>query len=218
MTYEGDDKYGNHSTRYKAVVSSPEEAVAVIEQWHSYGKPTAPTLIVNARSRDFLVDIFNEDISTPTSFCTTNCGCFSIKCVDALADTIAEHEAIVQQKAKIELGERKQKLERAKQYRFKLYSRIVEGWYFVSIPLELCDYDGKQVHKTYTCYIEAKSKMDAALKALKDAEKTASNKGLSFAKCHTWEDTDVMFAGMKVDGGFSIEKYKEYHNGNGASN
>ena len=216
ITYEGFDRHGVKRIPYRAIASNLDEAVKAIESWRTYGSERFETMVCNKHCIQILTDIFNGTAKTPVEFCTTGCGSYFLVFNNALGNTVEEHEANAEAKEILRLEAERAKAKYAKNKKFQLYSRITRGWYFVSIPLDLEDYEGARVYKTYSAYTFAESKMDACLKAIKDAEDFAlKNGGLSLAHPITWDDVEVIFAGMKTDNGFSVEAWKEYQKQHG---
>lgn len=219
IKYHGTDKQGNMCVPYKAIVSSFDEAVNTIETWHTYGKNVRPTLIANDYCKQKLTEVFAGRIELPISISITNCGCYVVTIEKGLADNVAQHEELADQERLYQAQIAAKKRETEKYFKFKVYNKVAKGWYFVSIPLTLHDYECRTSYKTFTTYVLANSKIDAINKTTPEAEKYAlNNGGFTLAKPISWEECDVYFVGMKTDDGFSLDAWKEKYGNKGTDN
>lgn len=201
----------------KGMAATPEEAKRVIETFHGYGRPSNPTLIVNAQTEAKINSIYADANAQRRDLRTTNCGAKGIDFYPALADTLDEHERIYRERCKIEKRDRLAKAEALKQKMLQEWNEQRRGWYSVSVEGTALRPDGccSRCWLTFSGHIIADSKMDAYNKFLDPSKNGPADmcreRGLSFENCSAWNSTrtEVLFLGMKTDYGYSVDAWEE---------
>lgn len=217
-----------HYCNQRALVSNPEEAIAAIESFHSYNNKNLALLVVNDYVRKVIENFFSDEPQgyvimkkwgeerkseyTPTHICTTNCGNQHISFHPALADTLEEHQRLYKAKCDEEKAERIRKSEEAFRKRREEYNEVRKGWYVVSFNDFKClNSWGRFCYKSWTGTCIAKSKYDAALKAIKQIEYLdLPEKGCQLAFILEPLNAEVEFLGMKTDNGYSLKQWEEF--------
>lgn len=234
ITYGGRASNGNTYVPYRAIVHTAEEAIAVINTWKTYGRKTSTDcIVVNATTAEKIRDLFRDGFGsypsgeprTYAGFRTTGCGAWEIGFHPALADTIEEHERIYNERRERAKAERLRLAEEAKQRRMAELMKPRKGWYHVELELELMVFatEGNDyvTHSTWEGDTVADSGMDAYQKAVKyvqDHPEELTHRGnMAVLQFYAQPDGgnglsyDCTFLGAKVDGGYSIEKWEEWH-------
>lgn len=210
---------------------SAEEAIAVINTWHPYGRKNSTECItVNERTAEKIHDLFRNGFGTypsgePRTYLglrTTGCGAWEIGFHPALADTLEEHERIYNEQREAAKAERMRQAEAARQRRTAELSEPRRGWYHVELDLELMVFairgNDYIAHTTFEGDIIADSGMDAygkAVKHVQDNPGELTHRG-NMAVLHAWGEPDssdysFQFLGVKTDYGYSVEKWQEWH-------
>lgn len=220
---------------YKAIVHTPEEAIAAINTWTTYGRRNSvkdwERIKVNAQSEKKIREIFEcgfypEQVKYPSVLCgslrTTGCGAWDICFYPAFADTLEEHERIYNERREIAKKERMRLAETAKQRRWTELKEYKRGWYHVSMEIRLYVFTDKgndlRTSMEYSCNIIADSGIDAYSKTSKylqdHPEELKHHRGwavLESVCAPTSGDYDFTFLGMKTDEGYSVEAWEEWH-------
>lgn len=234
ITYGGRANDGNTYIPYKAIAHTVEEAIEVINTWKTYGRKTSTEcIVVNERAAEKIRGLFRDgfgtypsgELRTYAGFRTTGCGAWEIGFHPALADTIEEHERIYNEQRERAKAERLRKAEEAKQRRMAELMEPRKGWYHVELELELMVFatagNDYVTHSTWKGNTVADSGMDAyqkAVKYVKDHPEELTHRGnMAVLQFYAQPDGgnglsyDCTFLGAKVDGGYSIEKWEEWH-------
>lgn len=234
ITYGGRASNGNTYVPYKTIARTAEEAIAIINTWKPYGRKTSTDCItVNAYTEKGIRALFRDGFGTYPSgeprtyagFRTTGCGAWEIGFHPALADTIEEHERIYNEQREAARKERLRLAEETKQRRMAELMESRKGWYHVELELELMVFatEGNDyvTHSTWKGNTMADSGMDAYQKAVqyvKDHPEELTHRGnMAVLQFYAQPDGgnglsyDCTFLGAKVDGGYSIEKWEEWH-------
>lgn len=227
VSYEGFSRNNNVCNPYKAVVHTADEAIAVINTWHTYGHYDE-FIVVNDVSEKKIRELFSNgfvktyegDKSNAVTLRTTGCGCWNIVIRPALADTLEEHERIYNEKREAAKQERMRQAEAAKQRRLAELNEQKRGWYHVELMLRLMVFNDPgndyRTDMTFSCNVIANSGMDAYDKAVKDIK----NEGLTcrgnIAILESWAEPtssgfNFLFLGVKTDEGYSIDLWEKWH-------
>lgn len=223
ITYGGHSNDGRYHFSQKAVVSTLEEAVSVINAWHSYGNPKRECLIVNQYCLDKIKSFFEDGLGefvtgekrTYESIKTTGCGAWAIYFYYAMGDTVDEHEAAYKDKCESEQQERIRKSEEEKKKRMIELCEEKRGWYSVYLTFDCYQWSeraGGMVSrmKDFSGKCIASSKLDAYNKARNDIKMNNPELiGLNFHDPTNQNYFDAVFLGMKTDDGYSIEAWEE---------
>lgn len=220
---------------YKAIAHTPEEAIAAINTWTTYGRKNSvkdwERIKVNAQSEKKIHEIFErgynpEQVEYPSVLCgslrTTGCGAWDICFYPAFADTLDEHQRIYNERREIAKKERIRLAEAARQRRWAELKEYKRGWYHVSMEIRLYVFTDRgndlRPSMEYSCNVIADSGIDAyskTLKYLKDhPEELKHHRGWAVLEsvCDpTSGDYDFTFLGMKTDEGYSVEAWEEWH-------
>ena len=231
ITYGGRANNGNTYVPYKAMAHSAEEAIAVINTWHPYGrKNSTECIIVNERTAEKIRDLFRNGFGSYPSgesrtylgLRTTGCGAWEIGFHPALADTLEEHDRIYNEQREAAKAERMRQAEAAKQRKLSELNEQRRGWYHVELNVRLMvfaqrgnDYFADEI---FIGNIIADSGMDAygkALKYIQDHSEELTHRG-NIATLHAWAEPDssdysFQFLGVKTDDGYSVKKWHEWH-------
>lgn len=235
ITYGGRANNGNTYVPCKAMAHSAEEAIAVINTWHPYGrKNSTECIIVNERTAEKIHDLFRNGFGTYPSgeprtyagFRTTGCGAWEIGFHPALADTLEEHERIYNERREAARQERMRQAEAAKQRRMAELSEPRRGWYHVSVEIRLYVFvahgNDRMPYAHYSCDLIADSGMDAYYKAvqcIKDHPEELTTRSMErrgdFASLQSVCDPtsggyEFTFLGVKTDEGYSVDKWNEW--------
>lgn len=229
VSYEGFSRNNNVCNPYKAVVHTADEAIAVINTWHTYGHYDE-FIVVNDVSEKKIRKLFSNgfvktyegDKSNAVTLRTTGCGCWDIVIRPALANTLEEHERIYNEKREVAKQERMRQAEAAKQRRLAELNEQKRGWYHVELMLRVYVFAnrGNDYHEqpTYSCNIIADSGMDAydkVVKYVKDHPQELTVRG-NVTALESWADADssgfvCTFLGVKTDEGYSIDLWEKWH-------
>ena len=230
VSYEGFSRNNNVCNPYKAVVHTADEAIAVINTWHTYGHHEE-FIVVNDTAEKKIRELFDNGFvvpygggkSTAITLRTTGCGCWDIVIRPALADTLEEHLRIYNEQREAAKQERLRKAEEAKQRRLVELNEQKLGWYHVEleIRLEVFNDHGNdyRTEKTFSGNVIANSGMDAYDKAVKNIKNEGFTHRGNIAILESWADPtsrgyEFFFLGVKTDDGYSVEKWEEWkHNG-----
>ena len=220
VTYGGTDRYGNRHTPYKAIAHSANEAIAVINTWHSYGRSSG-NIEVNERSAEKIREIFREkNVTGVRQLRTTGCGCWDISFYPAMADTIEEHTRIYNEHREAAKKERLRKAEEARQRRLAELNVHRQGWYHTELDVRVMVFNNRGndyfTDLTFSGKVIADSGMDAydkAMKHVQDHPEELVHRG-NIASLHCVAEPfesgfSYTFLGMKTDEGYSVEKWEE---------
>lgn len=226
ITYGGPANNGNTYTPYKTIAHTAEEAIAVINTWHTYGRTTSRDCItVNDVTAEKIRNLYRDGFGTYATgepriyagFRTTGCGAWEIGFHPALADTLEEHERIYNEQREAAKAERMRLAAEARQRRLAKLNEQRRGWYHVELDLRLMVFAQRGndyfADTTFKGNIIADSGMDAYHKIVKhvqDHPEELIHRG-NIATLHAWGDPDgsdyrYTFLGVNTDDGYSIEK------------
>ena len=220
VSYEGFSRNNNPCNPYKAVVHTADEAIAVINTWHTYGHHDE-FIVVNDYTAGKIRELFDDGTSTSVTLRTTGCGCWDIVIRPALADTLEEHERIYKEQREAAKKERMKAIEAAKKRRLAELNEQKRGWYHVSLEIRLyvfanCGNDWIE-DSDYSCNLIADSGMDAyqqVVKWVKDNPQELTVRGNMTSLQSFCDPTDggfeCSFLGVKTDDGYSVEKWEEW--------
>jgi len=229
VSYEGFTRNNNVCNPYKAVCHTADEAIAVINTWHTYGHHET-FIVVNDYTEKKIRELFDnglmktyEGLNSPfVTLRTTGCGCWDIVIRPALADTLEEHERIYNERREAAKQERMRKAEAAKQRRMAELYEQKRGWYHAALNIRMMVFNERGndyfADTTFEGNIIADSGMDAYSKAVKhvqDHPEELTHRG-NIAVLHAWGEPDssdfsFAFLGVKTDDGYSVEKWEEWH-------
>ena len=234
ITYGGRASNGNTYVPYRAIAHTANEAIEEINKWKTYGRKTSSaSIVVNERTAEKIRDLFRDGFGTYPSgeprtyagFRTTGCGAWEIGFHPALADTIEEHERIYNERRERAKAERLRLAEEAKQRRMAELMEPRKGWWHVELELELMVFatEGSDyvTHSTWEGNTVADSGMDAYQKAVEyveDHPEEMTHRGnMGVLQFYAQPDGgnglsfDCTFLVSKVVGGYSLEKWEEWH-------
>lgn len=231
ITYGGYATNGNKYVPYKAIVHSPEEAIATINTWKSYGRKnsTAPgdCIVVNELTEKKIRSLFanglgtypNGESCTYVGVRTTGCGAWEIGFHHALADSVEEHERIINELNEIQEQKRKDARKEYEQRRLAELNVQRRGWYHVELIYTgyVFAHKGNDRIKDFTFSgdVIADSGADAYSKVVKELH----TDGLTYhgdlvivegIPDETSDDFTFAFLGVKTDDGYSVEKWEEW--------
>lgn len=226
VSYEGFSRNNNACNPYKAVVHTADEAIAVINTWHTYGRHNE-FIVVNDIAEKSIRELFDNGFvvtydrtkKDSIRIRTTGCGCWDIFIRPALADTLDEHLRIYNEKREAAKQERMRQAEEAKQRRLAELNEQKRGWYHVELEIRLSVFNNHgndyRTDKTFSGNVIANSGMDAYDKVVKDIKSDGFTHRGNVAILESWADAtshgyDFLFLGMKTDEGFSVEKWEEW--------
>jgi hypothetical protein len=177
ITYGGRASNGRFYTPYRAIVNTPEEAIAVINSWHSYSNKKLDSIVVNEHVEKSIRELFtngfgtlpNGQPRTVVRFQTTGCCAWEISFYPALADNIDEHQRIYNERREAA------KREREKRYQEALCKRRY-GWY--EVELEVCVFSDKRTTETWSGFFHAESAIDAYNQAARYIDKRLNEEGV----------------------------------------
>ena len=231
ITYGGYAKNGNKYVPYKAIVHSPEEAIATINTWKSYGRKnsTAPgdCIVVNEVTEKKIRALFANGLGTypngeSCSYVgvrTTGCGAWEIGFTYPLADTLQEHERIYNERQKAREAARKEREHEIQREREVALSEVRRGWYHVEMDITLYVFarhgNDYFANTTFCGTVLAESGADAYDKALSEMEKNPmlyhGNPTFVHAIPDAWsDDFSFTFLGMRTDDGYSVEEWEKW--------
>ena len=226
ITYGGYAKNGNKYVPYKAIVHSPEEAIATINTWKSYGRKnsTAPgdCIVVNEVTEKKIRALFANGLGTypngeSCSYVgvrTTGCGAWEIGFTYPLADTLQEHERIYNERQKAREAARKEREHEIQREREVALSEVRRGWYHVEMDITLYVFarhgNDHFANTTFCGTVLADSGADAYDKAVSEIENNPMLYHGNPTVVHTipdaWsDDFSFTFLGMRTDDGYSVE-------------
>lgn len=226
VSYEGFSRNNNACNPYKAVVHTADEAIAVINTWHTYGHHDE-FIVVNAVTEKKIRELFTNGFveqyggvkSNAVTLRTTGCGCWDIVIRPALADTLEEHNRIYNEQREAAKQERLRKAEEARQRRLAELNEQKRGWYHVELELRLSVFNNHgndyRTDKTFSGNVIANSGMDAYDKAVKEIKNEGFTHRGNIAILESWAEPEshgyeFMFLGVKTDDGYSVEKWEEW--------
>lgn len=228
VSYEGFSRNNNVCNPYKAVVHTADEAISVINTWHTYGHHDE-FIVVNETTEKKIRELFANGFvvpygggkSTNVTLRTTGCGCWDIIIRPALADTLEEHNRIYNEQREAAKQERLRLAEEAKQRRLAELNEQKRGWYHVSVEIRLYVFatsgNDYMPYMEYSCDLIADSGLDAynkTVKYLKDHPEELTHRGniatLQSVCDPTSSDFECTFLGVKTDEGYSVEKWEEW--------
>ena len=175
--------------------------------------------------RDGFVTSYEGGKSPSVRIRTTGCGCWDICITPALADTLEEHERIVNERREAAKQERIRLSAAVKQRRLAELNEQRRGLYHSQI--ELCLYvftsrgNDRRQYVDYSCNMIADSGMDAYNKTLqyvKDHPEELTTRSMKHrgewaileSACDPTSGGYVFtFLGVKTDEGYSLDKWKE---------
>jgi hypothetical protein len=215
---------------YKAVVHTADDAISVINTWHTYGKQDPSfSITVNGATEKKIRDLFcngfittYEGIKTGNvTMRTTGCGCWNIVFAPALADTLEEHERIYNEQREAARQERMRQAAAARHRRLAELYEQRKGWYHAELNVKVMEFAQRGndyfADLTFDGNIIADSGADAYNKAVKhvqDHPEELTHRG-NMATLYAWGDMDssdfsFTFLGVKTDEGYSVEKWEEW--------
>ena len=231
ITYGGQANNGNYYFPYKAIAHSADEAIAVINTWKSYGRKysvsPADNIRVNAVSEKKIRALFKDGFGQyltgePKSYMgirTTGCGAWEIGFHHALADSVEEHERIINELNEIQEQKRKDARKEYEQRRLAELNVQRRGWYHVELIYTgyVFAHKGNDRIKDFTFSgdVIADSGADAYSKVVKELH----TDGLTYhgdlvivegIPDETSDDFTFAFLGVKTDDGYSVEKWEEW--------
>lgn len=227
VSYEGTTRNNNVCNPYKAVVHTADEAIAVINTWHTYGHYDE-FIVVNDVAEKKIRELFSNgfvktyegDKSNAVTLRTTGCGCWDIIIRPALADTLEDHNRIYNEQREAAKQERLRKAEEARQRRLAELNEQKRGWYHVELELRLSVYNNHgndyRTEQTFSGNVIANSGMDAYDKAVKEIKNEGFTHRGNIAILESWAEPtshgyEFLFLGVKTDDGYSVEKWEELH-------
>ena len=226
VSYEGFSRNNDVCNPYKAVVHTADEAIAVINTWHTYGHHEE-FIVVNAVAEKKIRELFTNGFvktyegskSNAVTLRTTGCGCWDIIIRPALADTLEEHNRIYNEQREAAKQERMRLAKEAEQRRLAELNEPKRGWYHVELELRLSVFNNHgndyRTDMTYSCNVIANSGMDAYDKAVKDIKNQGLTHRGNIAILESWAQPtssgfEFLFLGVKTDDGYSVEKWEEW--------
>ena len=233
ITYGGYAKNGYKYVPYKAIVHSPEEAIAVINTWKSYGRKnsTNPTdrIVVNEVTEKKIRALFADGLGTypsgePCTYVgvrTTGCGAWEIGFSYPLADTLQEHERICNERQKTLEAARKEREREIRREREAVLNVRRRGWYHVEMDITLYVFarhgNDHFANTTFCGTVLAESGMDAYDKAVSEIENNPMTyhgdaTAVQAIPDASSDDFSFTFLGMRTDDVYSVgewEKMKE---------
>lgn len=228
MTYGGRSRNGNVFVPYTAIVHSADEAIDVINTWHTYGH-YEENIHVNDYTAGKIRELFEKGIKPEHqgkrvcygNFRTTGCGCWDISFYPALADTLEEHERIYKEQREAEKQERMRLAEIAKQKRLSELNEQRRGWYHVSLEMRLLVFARRgndwAESADYSCSMIADSGMDAYNKVVKYVKEhpeeltVRGNVTVLWSYCGPTDGGfECTFLGVKTDEGYSVKLWEEW--------
>ena len=230
ITYGGYAKNGYKYVPYKAIVHSPEEAIATINTWKSYGRKnsTAPgdCIVVNEVTEKKIRSLFADGLGTYPNGAscsyvgvrTTGCGAWEIGFTYPLADTLQEHERIYKERQATREAARKEREHEIKREREAALSVRRRGWYHVEM--------------TYTAYVFARHGNDhltsltfsgdviagSGIEAYNKAVSEILNNPMTYHGDATVvqaipdassDGFSFTFLGVRTDDGYSVKEWEE---------
>lgn len=232
ITYGGRSRNGNVFVPYTAIAHTADEAIDIINTWHTYGH-YEQNIHVNDYTAGKIRELFEKGIKPEHqgqracygNFRTTGCGCWDISFYPALADTLEEHERIYKEQREAARKERLRLAEEAKQRRMAELMEPRKGWWHVELELELMVFATKGndyvTHSTWEGNTVADSGMDAynkVVKYVKEHPEELTHRGnMALLQFYAQPDSgnglsyDCTFLGVKTDEGYSVEKWEEWH-------
>ena len=226
VSYEGTTRNYNVCNPYKAVVHTADEAIAVINTWHTYGRHE-DFIVVNDTAEKKIREIFTNGFvktyegnkSSVVNLRTTGCGCWDIIIRPALADTLEEHNRIYNVQREAAKQERLRLAKIAEQRRLAELNEQKRGWYHVELELRLSVFNNHgndyRTDKTFSGNVIANSGMDAYDKAVKEIKNEGFTHRGNIAMLESWAEPtshgyEFLFIGVKTDDGYSVEKWEEW--------
>ncbi|MCR5066182.1 MAG: hypothetical protein K6A67_10530 [Bacteroidales bacterium] len=226
VSYEGFLRNNNPCNPYKAVVHTADEAIVVINTWHTYGHHDE-FIVVNDTAEKKIRELFSNGFvktyegnkSTAVTLRTTGCGCWDIVIRPALADTLEEHNRIYNEQREAAKQERMRQAEVAKQRRLVELNEQKRGWYHVELELRLSVFNNHgndyRTDMTFSGNVIADSGMDAYDKAVKSIHNEGFTHRGNIAMLESWAEStsngyEFLFLGVKTDDGYSVEKWEEW--------
>lgn len=226
VSYEGTTRNNNVCNPYKAVVHTADEAISVINTWHTYGHHDE-FIVVNETTEKKIRELFANGFvvpygggkSTAITLRTTGCGCWDIIIRPALADTLEEHNRIYNEQREVAKAMRMAQAAAVKEIRLKKLNEQKRGWYHVELDLCLSVYNNHgndyRTEKTFSGNVIANSGMDAYYKAVKEIKNEGFTHRGNIAILESWAEPtshgyEFLFLGVKTDDGYSVEKWEEW--------
>lgn len=226
VSYEGFSRNNNPCNPYKAVVHTADEAIEVINTWHTYGHHDE-FIVVNAVAEKKIRELFTNGFvktyeggkSNYANLRTTGCGCWDIIIRPALADTLEEHNRIYNEQREVAKAMRMAQAAAVKELRLKELNDQKRGWYHVELELRLSVFNNHgndyRTDKTFSGNVIANSGMDAYDKAVKEIKNEGFTHRGNIAMLESWAEPtsngyEFLFLGVKTDDGYSVEKWEEW--------
>jgi len=226
VSYEGFSRNNNPCNPYKAVVHTADEAIEVINTWHTYGHHDE-FIVVNAVAEKKIRELFTNGFvktyeggkSNYANLRTTGCGCWDIIIRPALADTLEEHNRIYNEQREVAKAMRMAQAAAVKELRLKELNDQKRGWYHVELELRLSVFNNHgndyRTDKTFSGNVIANSGMDAYYKAVKEIKNEGFTHRGNIAMLESWAEPtsngyEFLFLGVKTDDGYSVEKWEEW--------
>lgn len=227
VSYEGTTRNNNVCNPYKAVVHTADEAISVINTWHTYGHRDE-FIVVNETTEKKIRELFANGFvvpygggkSTAITLRTTGCGCWDIIIRPALADTLEEHNRIYNEQREVAKAMRMAQAAAVKEIRLKKLNEQKRGWYHVELDLCLSVYNNHgndyRTEKTFSGNVIANSGMDAYYKAVKEIKNEGFTHRGNIAILESWAEPtshgyEFLFLGVKTDDGYSTDLWEEWH-------
>lgn len=209
-----------------AIVSNADEAIEAISKFHLPGwspkrpeanlfnvKPLAPGKEKSLRV--YFWELFNGQ-PILCDYVTKRSG-YALRVNEALADTPEEHKRLYREACE-QYKQQREKQEKQIAERLPIFTQHRRGWYRVSY--EVCVSTWRDVTSyqslDYSVDVIADSMMDAYEQSEHLCQAECERKGYLYQYRSSWHDTrtDATFLGMKVDGGYSLTAWDEFHNEN----
>lgn len=209
-----------------AIVSNADEAIEAISKFHLPGwspkhpeanlfniKPLAPGK--EKTLRVYFWELFNGQ-PILCDYVTKRSG-YELRINKALADTPEEHKRLYKEACE-QYRQQREKQDRQTAERLSIFTQHRRGWYRVSY--EVCVSTWRDVTSfqslDYSVDIIADSMMDAFEQSERLCQAECERKGYLYQYRSSWHDTrtDATFLGMKVDGGYSLTAWDEFHSEN----
>lgn len=165
-----------------AMVGSVEEAVSFVNslQYRSNGQ----AIVCNAHTEALLKDAISggiHPVNFPLQIATTGCGVTRIMAYLPLADTLEEHNSILNSRKEKEAAERAEREARMEKEFISDMSIEARGWYVVTLDVLVSKFKGNDGTKTYSFRVLANSKLHAYETAVKEVhEKGVNDKNVCF--------------------------------------
>lgn len=219
----------------KRICRTAGEAVDFINSLHCRNNPHCQPLVVNQRTDELLHDLFRSEWHTEGSgfpyveviketpvfvnrqryhtghdIRTTGCCSTSIKMYYTEAETVEEHDAMVERANRERAEQARQRREAELTRRYAELSEKREGWYSVSLTYtRLGIRDMRTIETTFSGKCIASSGMEAYQKAIKELEKDGEASLGAYFPEPTSGNYSFLFLGVKTDDGYTYKEWEE---------